>query len=571
MELIGLLLLSRARGRRADVGERGRRRPGRHRFRPGIAALEERALLSTVWTVTNLNDSGSGSLRAQIGNAADGDTIAFAKKLSGTITLTSGVIHVPVSLTIAGPGANKLSVSGGGNSGVFEFDSPFEGTPIVNNVSDLTVTGGDPNDPAVLNFGATLTFTRTTFSGNQGGALANLGILNLVDSTVANNSIGGPDAGLTLTAGLFNYATANIIDTTFYGNVSQGQTAVGAAILTGYSSTLNVIDSLFQGNQAQGGYGGASGGAIHGDYGAVITISDTVFRNNVSTALGTSSGGAIDVNGGVTLTITDSRFDGNLVTGSGNGNGGAINNFGVTSITDTTFTNNQALGTAGAGFEQGGAISNQGAATLTVNDSVFSGNTARTIQASYQGVAAGGAVANLFNATAIITDTVFKDNQAIGANATSPGDGAGSAYGGAIQSAFSSKLTAIDCTFKGNQAIGGNATNGTAGGNAWGGAISSLFDASLTVTDSTIKQSLAQGGAGGGNGFGGGLYIDGTTSTLTDTSIIANTANGGSGGGQGVGGGLYINSGVVVLKGKTKVKGNHASTANDDIFGTYTT
>jgi hypothetical protein len=520
--------------------------------------------------VTNLNDSGDGSLRAQIGNAQDGDTVNFARGLSGTIALTSGVIHVPVGMDIVGPGAGVISVSGEGNSGVFEFDSPFGDPPIVIDVSGLTITGGDPLDTAALDFGATLTFDQCTFSGNQGSALDNVqGILTLQNSLVSNNTIS--TAGLTLTAGLFNGGTANITGSVFSNNISQGATAVGGAILTSFGSVLNVSDSQFQGNQTQGGFGGAFGGAIHVDSLGEATISHSTFTDNVATGAGNNSGGAIDANGGATLTISDSSFSGNQVGGSVSGSGGAINNFGSATITGTSFSSNQAIGSAGSGFDSGGAISNQGSASLTMSGDVFTSNVAQTGTAPFAGFAAGGAIVNLFGATAIITDTQFRGNQAIGADASGAGNAGAFALGGAIESGFSSNLTLTGCDFRDNQALGGRGTNGAAGGIAQGGAIDSEFDTSLTVTDTSIKRNLAQGGSGGGNGLGGGVYIDGTTATFTDTMIVSNTANGGSGGGQGIGGGLYINSGAVSLKGKTKVVGNHASTSNNDIFGNYTT
>jgi len=77
--------------------------------------------------VANLLDSGPGSLRAAIvaANATPGaDLINFAPKLHGTITLKSSepaISAIPASLTINGPGANKLSVSGNNTYQVFDI------------------------------------------------------------------------------------------------------------------------------------------------------------------------------------------------------------------------------------------------------------------------------------------------------------------------------------------------------------------------------------------------------------------------------------------------------------------
>src|SRR5208282_3776631 len=82
---------------------------------PRLEVLEDRSLTST-YTVTNLLDGlypgPSGSLRAAI-NSGD-NTIAFAPGLHGTITLNSlsGELPINHSVTINGPGANRLSVSG---------------------------------------------------------------------------------------------------------------------------------------------------------------------------------------------------------------------------------------------------------------------------------------------------------------------------------------------------------------------------------------------------------------------------------------------------------------------------
>src|SRR5262245_31593542 len=58
-------------------------------------------------TVTNINDSGAGSLRQALADAVDGDTINFNSSLNGQrITLTSGELLANKSITISGPGAN---------------------------------------------------------------------------------------------------------------------------------------------------------------------------------------------------------------------------------------------------------------------------------------------------------------------------------------------------------------------------------------------------------------------------------------------------------------------------------
>jgi hypothetical protein len=102
----------------------GRGGRARYRLRPEPTTLEGRALLSTL-VVQDLNDSGDGSLRAEIGLAQNGDTIKFAGGLTGTITLFSGPLVVQTGIDIKGPGADKLTVSGGGTSGIFLIESPL--------------------------------------------------------------------------------------------------------------------------------------------------------------------------------------------------------------------------------------------------------------------------------------------------------------------------------------------------------------------------------------------------------------------------------------------------------------
>src|SRR3954468_11291379 len=65
---------------------------------------------ASIITVTNTNDSGPGSLRQALTNASNGDLINFA--VTGTIVLTSGGLVIYKSVTISGPGPDRLSIDG---------------------------------------------------------------------------------------------------------------------------------------------------------------------------------------------------------------------------------------------------------------------------------------------------------------------------------------------------------------------------------------------------------------------------------------------------------------------------
>src|SRR5687768_8415902 len=74
---------------------------------------------AALFVVTNTGDTGSGTLRQAIADAADGDVIAFL--LSGcpcVITLSSGSLQTSKNLTIVGPGAGVLRLDGNGGVGI---------------------------------------------------------------------------------------------------------------------------------------------------------------------------------------------------------------------------------------------------------------------------------------------------------------------------------------------------------------------------------------------------------------------------------------------------------------------
>src|SRR5215510_12805106 len=105
-----------------------------------VEPLEDRTVPST-FTVFNLADSGTGSLRQAVldANANPGaDLIRFAPEArDGTIQLTSGQLSITDDLQIDGPGADRLAVSGKDASRVFQISSG-----VAVSIDGLTVTHG---------------------------------------------------------------------------------------------------------------------------------------------------------------------------------------------------------------------------------------------------------------------------------------------------------------------------------------------------------------------------------------------------------------------------------------------
>jgi hypothetical protein len=216
------------------------------------------------------------------------------------------------------------------------------------------------------------------------------------------------------------------------------------------------------------------------------------------------------------------------------------------------------------------------------------------------GVSAQGA-AVYSQGTLILNGVTVQNNTAQGQDGVSafgfnlPGY---AAAGGGLYS--SGILTVTGCTIYNNAAIGGRGVNAgstggstdggvswpaSPGGSGYGGGFY-VAGGTVTISGSNFTQNTALGGAGGdgangGNGFGGGLYAAGGTVTVQSSSVTSNTAQGGAGGGkgngkgaagQGIGGGIYIAPGASVgLDAFTigHVKKNHASTSDNDIYGSY--
>jgi predicted outer membrane repeat protein len=475
---------------------------GNRCYRPLVLeSLEGRCVPSTV---TNLNDYDSGSLRDAIATTPAGGTVDFQPGLSGTITLTSGELLIAKDLTIAGPGAGVITVSGNHAGRVFDVAASF-----VVALSGLTVSDGGVTDGGgILNRG-TLDVRDCVLSDNSANSGAGGGVLNvggrltITDSTLSGNSAG--DGG-----GVYNYTGAVTVSASaFRGNSATG---FGGGIDNESPVPMAVTNSTFAGNSAR------DGGGVFND--GTLAVAASAFCDNTAN----SGGGGILSFGGSTLAVAESAFCGNS---SGHPGAGIYNDYGRLTITASTFSGNA------AGSYGGGGIYNYGG-TVAVTASDFCGNSAAYDSAGYGGY--GGGILNGSSGLSVtVTASTFSGNTAT--------DGGGGVYS---QSSFF-PLALTGSTFSGNYAGGHGGSGGGIG--VEGGAVtvgSSTFSGNraelsgggiwagggtLTVTNATLG-----GNAAGANG--GAIEARGGTVTMANSTVSGNRAND-------VGGGLDVRGGTV--------------------------
>ena len=325
-------------------------------------------------TAANTNAGVDGCPAGQAGPTID--VITFG--VTGTITLTGGILTITDDLAINGPGAANLTISGGGTVRVLSLEVASKTLSL----SDITVADGFDSygGGGIWSYG-TLTIADSTISGSSagsyGGGINNLGgTLTVTNSTFSGNSatIGG---GINSAGGAIT-----ITNSTFSSNSASDS---GAGIFSYSGATLNVMNSTFSGNSA-----GSNGGGIGNQSTATVTKS-------------TFSGNSAFRGGGIaegTLTVTNSTFSGN----SASFQGGGIYSDASLTLTNSTFSGNS------VGTGEGGGIFNNSTSTATLANSTFSGNSG-----GYGG--SGGGVSNSFG-TLTLRNTIVA-NSPVGGNCNS--------------------------------------------------------------------------------------------------------------------------------------------------------
>ena len=213
--------------------------------------------------VTKAADTNDGtcnadcSLREAIAAATAGDSITF----NGAYTITLGsALAIDKNLTIDGSG-HSVTISGADSYRVFVIS-----TESVNiTLNRLTVANGfnDKNGGAIYNIG-TLNINNCAFlnnvldHGDNGGAIYNSGsgVLNVTNSTFSGNRLVVSPGG----SAIYSGGTLNVTNSTFSGND-------GTTIQTFGTATLKntIVTNSTGGNNCSGTIGDGGGNLVWGD------------------------------------------------------------------------------------------------------------------------------------------------------------------------------------------------------------------------------------------------------------------------------------------------------------------
>jgi hypothetical protein len=310
----------------------------------------------TTHTVSNTNDSGTGSLRDKINLAIDGDTIRFDENLlnNGTDTI---ILNQTLNINNKGlvfkglyNSTDTLKISGNNANQIFHFIS--SGKTVIDSlvlINGYAIRGGAIRRNDCTD---TLWILNSTISKNKalfyGGAITyspeNNAVINIINSTISENTAENNGGGIYLSSTNANCSVI-VENSTISGNTSD---TYGGGI---YSFSENSTSSVAVNNSTISSNTGEIGGGIYSSsvVSTVVTITKSTIYNNV----------ASDNGGGIysspyfygftdtpssTVTIDKSTIYGNSSTNDG----GAIYSFGISTssinIESSIIANNETNG-----------------------------------------------------------------------------------------------------------------------------------------------------------------------------------------------------------------------------------
>ena len=544
-------------------------------FDNNFAALEGGALWNQAGTLMFVNGS---TLQNNIaaGDAADdgggaifnngGDlfinTTTFRDNVADGTAGSGGAIFSVDGLVLVQENSefsNNLSARAGGAVELIDGEFFDTGSVYTSNETGVSLPASPGNGGAFHITGTGISaFNGTQFSensaGSEGGAVWNSADSNmfLTDVGFAGNVASGNNADNGGGAIFNNGGNVTVNTGDFSGNLADGTSGSGGAILSVDGRVLVQANSTFGGN-ASTRAGGAielidgeffdtnsvytsnqtgvslsanpgNGGAFHITGTGISAFNGTLFDGN----LAGSEGGAVWNSAVAEMFLTDVVFTGNVASGNDadNGGGAIYNNGGNVTVNTGVFDDNVADGTAGSG----GAILSVAGRVLIQGESMFDSNLSAR---------AGGAV-ELVDGEFFDTGSVYSANETGITLTASPGNGGAFHITGSGTSAFNGTR------FESNLA-------GSEGGAVWNAAGSTMF---LTAVE--IDNNIASGNAAD-NG-GGGIFNNGGSVFVNNSAISNNVADGNSGSG---GGALSVDG--VIRFDNSLIDGNQAARAGGGI------
>ena len=490
-----------------------------------MAVSEVELLGVPTLVVTNTNDSGSGSLRQALANAAfnpGADTVTFDAALSGaTIVLGNEFVinDATGAVTIDATGLpGGVTISGDGTNRIFTVSS---GKTLA--LTALALTGGNGvgttftgNGGAILNALGTLTLTRCTLSGNSasfGGAISSETSSDFISSStrLTHCSVSGNTATFE-GGGLRNVAGRTILThCTVSGNTAPAGRGSGVSS-SGNANTETVVEnSVIAGN----------------------TNSDVDFSSGVvTTNTFTSSGHNLIGTGNATADFNQAGD----ITGNTNPLLAPLGNYGGPTRTMLPLPGSPAIDAAtviaGLTTDQRGFPRNLdgdgdgfGTATPDIGAVEF-GRVGVNTNADQLDTPSGGIV-SLREALRDGADFVVFHPALVGQNFV---------LGSQLEVA---KYVTIDASsFATGMVVSGNLAG-------------RVFHIAPGVSASFVRLTITTGQTSGSfpNGYGGGVYVEGAL-LLTECSVVGNSAN--------VGGGAYVAGAATLTLNRSTVSGNAA-------------
>lgn len=223
------------------------------------------------------------------------DIINFAPSVTGTITLNGSALQITSDITINGPGARNLTISGNNLSRVFiVYGTLLNLTPTAN-INGLTIANGRS---------AIISVDGVSLSDGGGILNTNGGRLNLTEVTIRNNHSTTLGGGISTIAILLTTARTTITRSTISANTSTlgggGVSNTGTELLS--NATTTITNSTITNNAAL-----AEGGGISNTLGDVNLINNTISDNQSVVA-----GGGI-VNAGVSPLLGSAYLRNNII------------------------------------------------------------------------------------------------------------------------------------------------------------------------------------------------------------------------------------------------------------------